>query len=54
MNKLLNLVGKIDTGTVSTLSEVDAVTTMLKVPYLIVGATARDMVLHYGYGAPIR
>ena len=23
-------------------------------PYLIVGATARDFVMHYGYGAPVR
>lgn len=54
MNELLNLVGKIDTGTVSTFSAVDAIAAMLEVPYLVVGATARDMVLHYGYGAPIQ
>ena len=54
MNELLNLVGKIETSIVSTLSAVDDIATKLKVPYLIVGATARDFVLHHGYGAPIQ
>ena len=54
MNELLNLVGKVDTSIVSTLSAVDDIAAKLKVPYLVVGATARDFVLHYGFGAPIQ
>lgn len=54
MNELLDLTGKIDTDTISTLSAVDQVTSALELPYLIVGATARDLVLHHGYGTPIR
>ena len=54
MTELLNLTGKIDDNTISTFEAVGAITEALKIPYLIVGATARDIVLHYGYGAPIR
>lgn len=54
MNELLNLVGKIDSSTVSTLSAVDDIASKLEIPYLVIGATARDFVLHYGYGAPIQ
>jgi len=38
----------------SVLLEVENVMSMLNVPYLIIGATARDIVMHYGYGAPIQ
>ena len=52
--ELLDLTDKIDTVTVSTLAAVNDVAANLKLPYIVVGATARDMVLHYGYGAPIQ
>ena len=53
-NELLDLTGKIDKVTVSTLAAVNDVAAKLNLPYIVVGATARDMVLHYGYGAPIQ
>ena len=51
---MLNLSGKIDNDTVTLLSVVDRVASEVGVPYLVVGATPRDMVMHYGYGAPIQ
>jgi len=51
---LLNLSGKIDQDTVQLLRIVNDVTSELSVPYLVVGATARDMVMHFGYGARIQ
>ena len=51
---MLNLTGKIDTDTVKILEVVSKVTSELDVPYLLVGATARDLVMHYGYDAPIQ
>lgn len=52
--ELLNLTGKIDTETVSTLRAIAEVTFEQNLPYIVVGATARDLVLHYGYGMPIQ
>ena len=54
MNELLDLTGKLDASTESTLKIVNEVTSDLDIPYLIIGATARDMVLHYGYNTPVR
>jgi predicted nucleotidyltransferase len=54
MNELLDLTGKINLNTVSALRAVDVVVSSFKLPYIIVGATARDMVLHFGYGAPVQ
>jgi predicted nucleotidyltransferase len=51
---LLNLSGKIDQDTVQLLGIVNQIATEIGVPYLIVGATARDLVMHYGYGARIQ
>lgn len=51
---MLNLSGKIDNGTIALLSIVDQVANQMSVPYLVIGATARDMVMHYGYGAPVQ
>jgi predicted nucleotidyltransferase len=48
---LLNISGKIDQGTIELLRVVDQVANETGTTYLIVGATARDMVMHYGYGA---
>ncbi len=52
--RLLNLSRRIDQDTVELLSIVDQVTNNIGLPYLIVGATARDIVMHYGYGARIQ
>lgn len=52
--RLLNLSGKIDQGTLQLLSLINQVTVEMGVEYLVVGATARDLVMHYGYGARIQ
>lgn len=54
MSILLNLTGQVDNDTVDTLSDVSEVATHLKIPCIIVGATARDLILHYGYGAAVQ
>lgn len=50
---LLNLAGKIDRQTVTAIKAVCSAINKLNIPYVIVGATARDLVLHYGHGAKI-
>jgi len=54
MSTLLNLSGKIDPQTVAIFEAVGRVITELRVPYVVVGATARDLVLHLGHGAKLR
>jgi len=51
---LLNISGKIDPALVEVCATVAACAAQLQVPYLVVGASARDMVLHYGYGAKVQ
>jgi len=53
-NTLLNISGKIDLQVVELFGSVSAILTGLEVPYVVVGAAARDLVLHYGYGASIQ
>jgi len=53
-SELLDLTGKIDPQTVVTITAVHEVTVALELPYIIVGATARDLALHYGYGTPVQ
>lgn len=50
----LNIAGKIDSPTVATIAAVAQVITEPGMPYVIVGATARDLVLHHGHGANIQ
>ena len=52
--ELLNLTGKIDAQTASILKTIADVTAKQKSKYIIVGATARDLVLHYGYNTPVQ
>ena len=54
MSTLLNLSGKIDPHTVAVFEAVGRVIAELGVPYVVVGATARDLVLHFGHGAKLR
>jgi predicted nucleotidyltransferase len=54
VRKLLNLSGKIDQDTVGLLGLVNQIVSEMGVEYLVVGATARDLVMHYGYGARIQ
>lgn len=49
---LLNLSGKIEKNLVDVCEQVDNCAAKLKIPYIVVGAFARDLVLHHGYGAP--
>jgi predicted nucleotidyltransferase len=46
----MNLSDKIDFATVEVLRTFDHVARSRSLPYLLVGATARDMVLHHGHG----
>ena len=50
----LNIAGKIDPRTVATIAAVARVITELGMPYVIVGATARDLILHHGHGANLQ
>src|SRR5690606_31424808 len=50
---LLNIAGKIDPATVSIYEAVGKAAASLKLPYVVVGASARDLVMQYGYGADV-
>lgn len=50
----VNLFLKIELETAELLRAVKSVCEQLDVPWVIVGATARDLVLHHGYGALVR
>lgn len=52
-NTLLNITDKLPEGAVELYQIVDEHTTALGIPYLVVGATARDIVLVHGYNAKI-
>lgn len=51
---LLDLSGKIDPALIDICGAVASCAEKLQIPYLVVGAFARDLVMHYGYGAPIQ
>ena len=51
---LLNIAGKIDPQTVALFETVSSAIADLDMPYVVVGATARDLVLHYGHGARVQ
>lgn len=50
----LDLSGKIDAKSIVIYSVIDNAARELDIPYVVVGASARDLVLHYGYGATIK
>ena len=50
----LDLSGKIDAKSIAIYSAIDQVARELDISYVVVGASARDLVLHYGYGATIK
>lgn len=50
----LDLSGKIDAKSIAIYSVIDNAARELAIPYVVVGASARDLVLHYGYGATIK
>jgi len=51
---LLDLSGKIDELTLGLYEALDGATVSGGVPFFLVGATARDMILAFGYGIPIK
>lgn len=51
---LLNISGKIDPRIVEVFESVHHVLDGLALPYVVVGASARDLVLHHGHGAAIQ
>ena len=53
-NSLLNLSGKIDPETITLFQCVEGVAKQLNIPFVVVGAYARDLMLHYGHGAAIQ
>lgn len=46
---LLDLSGKIESSLIDVLEEISNVTSTLEIPFLLVGATARDLILEHGY-----
>lgn len=50
---MLNIAGKIDQGTTSVYRAVNDAAAELNIPFVVVGASARDIVMHYGYQAPL-
>jgi len=49
----INISGKLDQPVVELFQELNTTAKKLNISIIVVGATARDMVLHHGYGAPI-
>jgi len=52
--KLLDLSGKIDELTIATHEAIVKETNSLQIPFFVVGAAARDMILEYGYGVGVQ
>lgn len=50
----VDLSREINQATIELYSLINQITTDLGVSYVVIGATARDLVLHHGFGAPIR
>jgi len=50
----LDLSGKIDAKSIAIYSAIDNAARELDISYVVVGASARDLVLHYGYEATIK
>ena len=53
MNTLIDVTGKLPHGLVEMYRKVDICAKGLGIDYLIVGAMARDLVMHPGFGAHI-
>ena len=53
-NKLINISGKIDPSTIELYEAVKQAADSLKVSFVVVGASARDIVLHHAYGAKVQ
>jgi predicted nucleotidyltransferase len=53
-SRSLNISGKIEPKAIALYNLINQATASLGIRYVVVGATARDIVLHYGYGAKIK
>ncbi len=51
---MLNISGKLDPFTVAIYEQIAAITESQKIQFFIIGATARDLILHHGYGIEAR
>jgi len=51
---LLDLSGKIDALIIAIFDAIVTVTSANDIPFFLVGATARDLILHHGYGIAVR
>ena len=51
--KLLDLSGKIKSPILEILEAISIIAASLNIPFFVVGAAARDIILHYGYGVEI-
>lgn len=54
MSTLLDICGKIDHNAIAIYETIDQAATALNMPYMVIGAAARDLLLHYGYGARLQ
>ena len=54
ISSLLNVSEKIDQPVVALYDVVSNVADQLDIPFVVVGASARDIVLHYGYDVPVQ
>lgn len=54
MKESLDLSREINQATIDVYALLNEIANKLNISYVVVGATARDLVLHHGYGAPIR
>ncbi|MDZ7737324.1 MAG: hypothetical protein U5P41_15510 [Gammaproteobacteria bacterium] len=54
MNTLLDISNRIDERSLIVYEAIDNVAKVLGIPYMVVGASARDLVLHYGFNARIK
>lgn len=52
--KLLDISGKIDDITIAAYEAIVKETNSLQIPFFVVGAAARDMILEYGYGVGVQ
>ncbi len=50
----LDIAGKVDPRTVEVLQLIERLASALDIPYVVIGATARDLILHHYYGARIQ
>lgn len=53
-NILVDLSGKISETSVSILREIEEVSTRLDIPFFVIGATARDIILEYQFDIKTR